>query len=314
MRPTAIWAIARDFFLKDNPDIIKDFSRPSPRPHPFRSPTQPARLHGSCARYRFDRFGLYADASPASNQITACITTRDGRARRRRARMELGWSQSITAGSSHASISAGRSSKRATSPAPASISPSAPRPASTSASVSCWSPPIGFHTIEGADVTTGLHLDARSMSFVEPDAVQGFAWTVTPGIGRGGCVVRLAAGGTLLLVRHHQRLPLRLRQSGHSSRLNSTPCTNPPVLDVDEYKIDPGVEQQILKLGGKVQYRLSDGASIYAGAAWTDFLETPRWTITSTSGRLRPATRTARTSPSDTRATSAMITRPTAGG
>ena len=44
-------------------------------------------------------------------------------------------------------------------------------------------------------------------------------------------------------------------------------------LDVDEYTIDPGIEQQILKLGGKVQYRISDGASIYGGAAWTNFLE-----------------------------------------
>ena len=59
----------QDFFLKDNPDIIKDFLSAIAETSPVSiTDGNPLASTARSARYRFDRFGLYADASPASNQ------------------------------------------------------------------------------------------------------------------------------------------------------------------------------------------------------------------------------------------------------
>jgi hypothetical protein len=44
-------------------------------------------------------------------------------------------------------------------------------------------------------------------------------------------------------------------------------------LEIGDYEFDPGVDQRILKLGGKVSKTLGDKAFVFGGATWTDFIE-----------------------------------------
>jgi hypothetical protein len=44
-------------------------------------------------------------------------------------------------------------------------------------------------------------------------------------------------------------------------------------LEIGDYEFDPGVDQKILKVGGKVSKRLGDKAFVFGGATWTDFIE-----------------------------------------
>ncbi|GAB5497254.1 MAG: hypothetical protein Phyf2KO_23340 [Phycisphaerales bacterium] len=270
-----------DFFLKDNPDIIEDFlSAIAEESVVAITDGNPLASTARSAKYRFDRFGLFADISPASNQINRMFVDSNDPGLSEPVeddvpRMEMGSAvvdhggflsridflgQTVEAGDfSGSSFDLTMSTEMRF----------------TDRFSLVFGLPVGYHTIEGADVfNIGLHLDAPiNILLVEENADQGFSWTVTPGVS-GEAVVSydFAAGGTLYsfgitnAFRYdYKKLTLIAAQqiTWHESA----------ELDVDEYKIDPGIDQQILKLGGKAVYRLTDGAAIYGGATWTDFLE-----------------------------------------
>ena len=69
-----------DFFLKDNPDIIKDFLGAIAEQSVVAvTDGNPLASTARSAKYRFDRFGLFADVSPASNQINRIGVATRGR-------------------------------------------------------------------------------------------------------------------------------------------------------------------------------------------------------------------------------------------
>lgn len=135
--------------------------------------------------------------------------------------------------------------------------------------------PIGYHSIENADVfNVGLHLDApMNLMIVDPDAEKGFSWTVTPGVSAEAVLsYDYAAGGTLYSFGLTNAFRYDYDKWTFIAAQQYT-VHESTKLDVDDYSIDPGISQTILKLGGKVLFRMNRGAAIYAGATWTDFLE-----------------------------------------
>lgn len=270
-----------DFFLKDNPDIIEDFlSAIAEESVVAITDGNPLSSTARSAKYRFDRFGLFADISPASSQINRMFIDPNDPGQTEPIdddvpRMEMG-SAAIDHGGFLSRIDFVGQTVEADDFSGTSFDVTMSTEMRFTDRFSLvFGLPVGYHTIEGADVfNVGLHLDAPiNIVLVEENAEQGFSWTVTPGVS-GEAVVSydFAAGGTLYSFGvtnafryEYKKLSLIAAQqiTWHESA----------TLDVDEYEIDPGIDQQILKLGGKAVYRFTDGAAIYAGATWTDFLE-----------------------------------------
>ena len=135
--------------------------------------------------------------------------------------------------------------------------------------------PIAYHSVGGGDVfNAGLNagVPVRFLIPDEDDTV-GVKWQLTPFANLDTVFsYDLAAGGVLWgfglnnLVQFDLG-PVSLVTSQQYSVHESL------TLDVDEYSFDPGVEQQILKLGGKLQWYATDNGYIYAGGIWTDFIE-----------------------------------------
>lgn len=270
-----------DFFLKDNPDIIKDFLGAIAEQSVVAvTDGNPLASTARSAKYRFDRFGLFADVSPASNQINRMfagepITETDGADDAENAPRTTG-SAAIDHGGFLSRVDFTGQAVDADGFTGSNFEVALSTEARFTERFSLvLGLPFSYHSIEGADVyNAGLHLDAPiTILLIEEDAERGFSWTVTPGVS-GEAVVSydFAAGGTLYsfgvtnaLRYDHDRWTFIAAQqlTWHEST----------ELDVEDYTIDPGIDQQILKLGGKALYRFTEGAAIYAGGTWTDFLE-----------------------------------------
>jgi len=274
----------QDFFLKDNPDIIKDFLSAIAETSPVSiTDGNPLASTARSANFRFNRFGLFADASPASNQINRMFVDRvdPGLAGDAESaeddvpRMQLG-SAMIDHGGFLSRIDFTGQTVSAGDFDGSSFDVNFSTEARLNERVSlAFGVPIGYHTIEGADVfNIGLHVNLPiNIMLIEEDAKQGFSWTLTPGVSAEGVVsYDFAAGGTLysLGVTNAFRYDYDRFTFIAAQQITIHESTE---LDVDEYKIDPGIEQQILKLGGKALYRFTDAAAVYVGGTWTDFLE-----------------------------------------
>jgi len=265
----------QDFFLKDNPDIIKDFlSAISEQSIVSITDGNPLASTARSAKYRFNRFGLFADASPASNQINRMFIDpidpgSDEPIEDDVPRMELG-SATIDHGGFLSRIDFTGQTVSAGDFEGTSFDINFSTEIRMNERLS-----VGYHTIEGADVfNVGLHVDAPiNIMLIEEDAKQGLSWTVTPGVSAEAVAsYDFAAGGTLYSIGVTNAIRYDYDKFTFIAAQQIT-LHESTELDVDEYKIDPGVEQQILKLGGKALYRFTDGAAVYVGGTWTDFLE-----------------------------------------
>jgi len=134
--------------------------------------------------------------------------------------------------------------------------------------------PISYHEIEGADVfQVGVHLDAP-ITIVSPgmEDRSGFTWQFTPGIGSDTVgSFDFAAGGVLTTVSFNNRLAYDLQQWSFVAAQQISFHEGQEAEFDDDRRLDPGVSQQILKLGGKVTYMPSDNIFLYGGATWTTF-------------------------------------------
>jgi hypothetical protein len=282
--PDSLGEQLQDFFLKDNPDIIKDFLAAIAEQSVVSvTDGNPLASTARSAKFRFNRFGMFSDASPASNQINRMFASpidpglpgEDEQADDDVPRMELG-SAMIDHGGFLSRIDFTGQTVSADGFDGSSFDINFSSETRLTDRVSlAFGVPIGYHTIEGADVfNVGLHVDAPiNIMLIEENAKQGFSWTLTPGVSAEGVVsYDFAAGGTLysLGLTNAFRYDYDKFTFIAAQQITWHESTE---LDVDEYTIDPGVEQQILKLGGKVVYRFTDGAAVYAGGTWTDFLE-----------------------------------------
>jgi len=134
--------------------------------------------------------------------------------------------------------------------------------------------PLAYHEVEGADVFNGgFHLD-MPVRIVMPEygRTRGVTWLVTPGASMDWTgSTDFAAGGILwsaglssAVIVHLDKL--RLVASGQYTLHEGQK------LKIDDYEFDPGVSQQILKLGGKAVYSVAQKLDVYAGITYTDFL------------------------------------------
>lgn len=135
--------------------------------------------------------------------------------------------------------------------------------------------PLAYHSVGDGDVfNAGLNagVPVRILIPDEGDEV-GVKWQVTPFANLDTVFsYDLAAGGLLWGFGLNNLLQFDL---GPFSFVTSQQYSvhESLTLDVDEYSFDPGVEQQILKLGGKLQWYATDRTYLYAGGVWTDFIE-----------------------------------------
>jgi len=271
----------QDFFLKNNPDTIKDFLSAISALSPVAvTDGNPLASTARSAKYRFDRFGLFVDLTPAGAQIERLFTPDDTDPAAGESAPD---SPTSTAGSVNAKHGAWNSRIDFFGQAIETDDFSGSSFDLTLSNELRFSDrvalvvglPLAYHTIEDADVfNAGLHVDLPiNLLLVEEDADAGLSWQVTPGGSVDGVgSYDFAAGGVLYTL----GLTSSIRYDiGQLSLIAAQQYTFHKSINIDsgDYAFDPGVDQQILKLGGKLVYRFEGGAAIYGGATWTDFLE-----------------------------------------
>ncbi|MEM9167989.1 MAG: hypothetical protein AAGB48_13310 [Planctomycetota bacterium] len=135
--------------------------------------------------------------------------------------------------------------------------------------------PLAYHQVGDGDVFNAGINAGLPIRILIPDEDDDFGvkWQVTP-LANIDTVFSydLAAGGILYGFGLNNLLTIEL---GPVSLVTSQQYTvhESLALDANDVSLDPGVEQQILKLGGKLQWAMTDNVYIYGGGVWTDFLE-----------------------------------------
>jgi len=135
---------------------------------------------------------------------------------------------------------------------------------------------FGYNNIEGADVFKGgLHLDLPIRIVVpEPGAKVGWTWQVTPGgaIESSGSW-EYASGGLMLSGSVVNRVTADLPAGWSITAAQSWTIHQGQEIQFQDIEFDPGVDQQLVKIGGKVSKRIGDEGFLFGGVTWSDFLE-----------------------------------------
>ena len=135
---------------------------------------------------------------------------------------------------------------------------------------------FGYQNIEEADVFKGgLHIDAPIRIIIpEPGAKVGWTWQVTPGAALESTgSLEYAAGGLMTSGGVVNRITADLPLGWSLTAAQSITFHQGQQIEIGDYSFDPGVEQQILKIGGKVDKRIGQNSFVYAGITWSDFLQ-----------------------------------------
>ncbi|HED53363.1 MAG TPA: hypothetical protein ENJ00_04090 [Phycisphaerales bacterium] len=274
----------QDFFLKNNPDTIKDFLSAVAALSPVAvTDGNPLASTARSAKYRFDRFGLFADLSPADpqlNRLFAPDTAADpdplDQTEAPNAPTNTGGSATTEHGAFRSRIDFFAQAIETDDFSGSSFDLTLSNEIRFSDEIALVvGVPLSYHTIEDADVfNAGLHVDLPiNLLLVDEQADSGLSWQVTPGGSIDGVgSYDFAAGGVLYTL----GLTSSLRYDiGRLTLIAAQQYTYHKSINIDsgDYAFDPGVDQQILKLGGKLVWRFEGGAVIYGGATWTDFLE-----------------------------------------
>lgn len=279
----------RDFFLKDDPDAIKDFLKQVNRRSLVAvTDGNPLATTARSARYKFERFGIHSDFTDTEGTLYNRFSVDHG-ARRARVRAaergedpdllppvleNLPVHQAATPIRTRFHFAAQYVDANGFDGYSFDLNTSFEYVFSEHVS-GVLGLPVGYHSIEDADVFNGgVHIDVP-IRFITPDYGReyGLTWQVTPGVSMDlSGSVDYAAGGVLwsggvnnTFIFHMDRLRLVTSQQitfheGQRLKLNS-------------YEFDPGVSQQILKLGGKAVYSVGQKLDLYAGVTYTEFLQ-----------------------------------------
>lgn len=277
-----------DFFLETNPDAISDFlSEIAKRSLVAVTDGNPISTTANSADYKFRRFGLHKNFSPTTWELSWMDTNRRPVVPAETANETEDESVPSTTALPTVSINSPGNKLRSRIDAAAAyidadgfegswfqIAPSFELALSDRFSA-VLGIPISYHEIEEADVINiGVHLDLP-ITLAVPDfgSDSGFTWTLTPGAAVDGVgSVDFAAGGVLYSGSVNNRVSYDL--PGWSFALSQQISFHEgEQIEVDEFTIDPGVSQQILKLGGKVTWFMNDNAYVFGGYTWTDFLD-----------------------------------------
>lgn len=281
----------KDFFLKDNPDAVSSFLQAVAAQSLIAvTDGNPMSTTARSAKYKYDWFGLNADMSPTDMELFNDFAVRDARRQATRHQQDL-------------------DENGEQQPAGEPALPAVPKPstgwkprvhfeASTieagpfkGHAFDLWignevvfnehvslhlGSPLAYTVVEGADVFKGgLHLDVPVRLVIpEPGANVGWTWQVTPGVAtEASGSYQYASGGLMLSAGVVNRVTADLPRGWSITAAQSLTFHRGQDLEISGYSFDPGVKQQILKIGGKVSKRIGDKGFIFAGATWTDFLD-----------------------------------------
>ncbi|MEM9064857.1 MAG: hypothetical protein AAGB51_05145 [Planctomycetota bacterium] len=270
-----------DFFLEDDPERIGKFLEEIAKQSLVAvTDGNPLATTARSAQYKFDRFGLFADAGPTTWQLSWMdenrrpvvpgegaetapdappATVSINEPERFRARVDVAGYTTEADGFEGSSFD---------------VAYSAELRLDNRLSV-VLGVPISYHEVEGADVfNIGFHLDAP-ITLASPafDKKRGFTWQITPGIGTDiSGSFDFAAGGVLYTWALNNRLTYDLERWSFTTAQQFS-FHESEEIEFDDSRFDPNVSQQILKLGGKVSYRVSDNLFVYGGATWTKFIQ-----------------------------------------
>lgn len=134
---------------------------------------------------------------------------------------------------------------------------------------------INYTQLEDADVFHGGFAVDLPIRIIQPDigTDSGFWLTLIPGTSfNASGSYDLAAGGILWSGGATLATGVdfgRLRFAG-AAQYTVHRSVN---IEYDDYEFDPGVEQEILKLGAKVSYIIAEPLVLETGVTWTDFLQ-----------------------------------------
>ena len=290
-----------DFFLQDNPDAIESFlSTASQQSFVAVTDGNPLASTARTARFNFFRFGLFADVTPTDRELNRVYadpfgngddenpidpvdpmndpaldpTIDDGAA------PSLFQSTGGTAFRDYGGIRTRLDFRGQTFEADGFEGSAFDLALGTEVRFhdrfsAVLSVPLGYHEVEGADVFNGglnLGLPIRIVLPDEDDTV-GVKWQVTPTASADTVFsVDFAAGGILYSYGVNNLVEFVVGPVSLAAVAQYT-VHESLTLSVDEFEFNPGIEQQILKLGGKVDWDVTDNFAVYGGGVWTDFLE-----------------------------------------
>ncbi|MEM1330474.1 MAG: hypothetical protein AAGG07_07930 [Planctomycetota bacterium] len=279
-----------DFFVKDNPDIISDFlSEVAARSVLAVTDGNPLASTARSADYKFKRFGLHQDWTPTTwelslmranrRDVTPAAPPEGSVVEGEEGDAPLGDLPSVSI-NEHRMLRSRIAFSGGTVEADGFDGSSFELHSSTELAFTdrfgvVLGIPLSYHEFDGADVfNLGVHLDVP-ITLIRPESAdqRGFIWTVTPGasldgvgsfdFAGGGLLYSAAIGNRVTYAMQHWQFTLAQQFSWHESEK----------IEYDDYEFDPGVSQQILKLGGKVTGYLNDNIFLFGGATWTDFLD-----------------------------------------
>lgn len=272
-----------DFFVKDNPRTIADFLKAASQQSLVAvTDGNPLATTARSADYKFRRHGLYSTFSmtpwhlrsaygavprPADDQDETNAGNTDPTGGLRDSTLRSRWRSRIDF-QAHTVDAGGFSGS--------SFSLDTSLEARLTNNISIvFGFPISYHEIEGADVVNlGTHLDIPLRIITPHDEEDfGFTWAITP----GGSVDLVgsfdyAAGGMLYSVGVNNRFTYDMPKWSFtlSQQITAHEGTR---LSYSGYSFDPGVSQQILKLGAQTTYQFADNFFAYGAFTYSDFLQ-----------------------------------------
>ncbi|HYF15785.1 MAG TPA: hypothetical protein VD971_12015 [Phycisphaerales bacterium] len=133
---------------------------------------------------------------------------------------------------------------------------------------------FSYNTVEDADVFHGYGVLGVPVRVVLPDADTQFTWQLTPFFAAGGSGSEdIGAGGLIFGGGGASYLAWHVSDRWTLALANQIAFFEGETLEFDDFEIDPGVSQSILKNGIKATARLTESMFAFGGLSYTNMLE-----------------------------------------
>lgn len=137
-----------------------------------------------------------------------------------------------------------------------------------------WGVLLAYTSVEEADVYHTAGQFGVPFRIMNPTESRPLLWQLTPSVAAGGSGSEdFAAGGLIYGLGGTSVLTYELMKKLTLTMTNQFSAYEGATLEYDEYELDPGVSQQILKNGLKGTLRIGESWYAWAGCSMTNFLE-----------------------------------------
>lgn len=292
-----------DFFLRDNPGTISSFLQAINQESKVAvTDGNPLATTARSVTHRFNRFGMFADSSPNSTQLSRRFRTRGASQRSGLSSslggqpLALGFGQPASDSTGDRQLELGASTEpsdgswfrtRLDISAAAFEADDGAFDGSELNVATSWETsfskrfslslgiPLSYHEVNGSEVfNAGVHLDAPiKLILPETEDDYSFSWQITPGAGVDiGASYDFAAGGVLLSFGGTNLFNFSMGDFDLALPTSFYHFDSVPI-ETNDIEFDSGVEQQILRQGAKLSYTPGQSFSVFAGASYTRFFE-----------------------------------------